>query len=79
MEAIDDIRNLLISKLMTIKDRDILSAIDTLISSSVQNQKIELSEEQILMLKMSEEDIKNGRVITQEELFEKERLWLKNR
>ncbi len=79
MEAIDDIRNLLISKLMTIKDRDILSAIDTLISSSVQNQKIELSEEQILMLKMSEEDIKNGRVITQEELFQKERLWLKNR
>ena len=79
MEAIDDIRNILISKLMTVKDRDILTAIDKLISSSVQNQKIELSEEQILMLKMSEEDIKNGRVITQEELFQKERMWLKNR
>jgi len=76
MAAIDDARNLLISKLMAIQDQDILSAIDKLVSSSIEGQKTVLTEEQVLMLKMSEDDIKNGRVISQEALFEKERKWL---
>lgn len=76
MAAIDDIRNILISKLMTIQDQDILSAIDKLISSSVKDQKTKLTEEQVMMLKMSEDDIQNGRIITQEDLFQKERMWL---
>jgi len=76
MAAIDDIRNILISKLMTIQDQDILSAIDKLISSSVKDQKTKLTEEQVMMLKMSEDDIQSGRIITQEDLFQKERMWL---
>ena len=76
MARVDNIRNALISKLLTIKDQDILSAIDRLVTSSTKEQKVELTEEQILMLKMSEDDIKNGKVISQNELFEKERAWL---
>lgn len=76
MATVDSIRNSLISKLLTIKDQSILSAIDKLISSSTIDQKVELSEEQFTMLKMSDDDIKNNRVISQEKLFERERQWL---
>ena len=76
MAAVDNIRNSLISKLLTIKDQDILFAIDKLISSSTKDMKVELSEEQILLLNMSEDDIQNGNLISHEELFEREREWL---
>ncbi|MEX2596390.1 MAG: hypothetical protein WEC59_05605 [Salibacteraceae bacterium] len=76
MATVDNIRNTLISKLLTIQDQDILSAIDKLITSSTKGKKGELTEEQTLMLKMSEDDIQNGRVISQDELFEQERAWL---
>lgn len=76
MAAVDNIRNSLISKLLTIKDQDILFAIDKLISSSTKDMKVELSEEQILLLNMSEDDIQNGNLISHEELFERERAWL---
>mgnify|MGYP004078944453 FL=1 len=69
-------RNSLISKILTIKDKSILTAIEDLVNSSSKNQKVELTEEQILMLEMSEKDIKEGNVISQEELFKREREWL---
>lgn len=76
MAAVDNIRNSLISKILTIKDKSILTAIEDLVNSSSKNQKVELTEEQILMLEMSEKDIKEGNVISQEELFKREREWL---
>lgn len=39
--------------------------------------KIQLSEEQILMLDMSENDILNGKLTSQEELDKKDLEWLK--
>ena len=39
---------------------------------------IKLTDEQKLMLQMSEEDIKFGRVLSQEELDKQDREWLKN-
>ncbi|MAZ27946.1 MAG: hypothetical protein CL868_12830 [Cytophagaceae bacterium] len=76
MAAVDNMRNSLISKILTIKDKSILTAIEDLVNSSSKNQKVELTEEQILMLEMSEKDIKEGNVISQEELFKREREWL---
>jgi ribulose-5-phosphate 4-epimerase/fuculose-1-phosphate aldolase len=76
MASIEHLRNNLISKLMTIRDQKILTAIEQLIITSDSKQKVELTEEQMLMLEMSEEDIKEGRTISQEELFTKERQWL---
>lgn len=61
---------------MTIRDQKMLNAIEQLIIASDSKQKVELTEEQMLMLEMSEEDIKEGRTISQEELFTKERQWL---
>jgi ribulose-5-phosphate 4-epimerase/fuculose-1-phosphate aldolase len=76
MASIEHLRNNLISKLMTIRDQKMLTAIEQLIITSDSKQKVELTEEQMLMLEMSEEDIKEGRTISQEELFTKERQWL---
>jgi hypothetical protein len=76
MASIEHLRNNLISKLMTIRDQKMLTAIEELITTSDSKQKVELTEDQMLMLEMSEEDIKEGRTISQEELFTKERQWL---
>jgi hypothetical protein len=73
MASIEHLRNNLISKLMTIRDQKMLTAIEELITTSDSKQKVELTEDQMLMLEMSEEDIKEGRTISQEELFTKER------
>lgn len=40
-------------------------------------EKIQLSEEQLLMLNMSENDILNGRLTSQEELDKTDLEWLK--
>lgn len=76
MATVDSIRNTLISKLLTIKDQSVLAAIDKLISSSVKDQQVEVTAEQMLMLEMSSDDLKHNRVISQEELFESEKKWL---
>lgn len=79
MNAADNIRNNIIDKLLTISNIDYLSALYQLISSSkIDEEKIQLSETQILMLNMSEEDIKNNRVVSQEQLDKSDLEWLKN-
>ena len=78
MSAVDNLRNSLISKLLAIKDQELLSAIDKLLSKSAKDQKVSLSKEQIQMLQLSDEDLENDRLIPQERLFERERQWLKD-
>jgi hypothetical protein len=79
VETVDNIRNSLISKLLQIKDQDILSALDKLVSASSGDAKVDLTAEQLEMLKMGNEDFENGKVISQSELFERERKWLGER
>ena len=63
----EKIRNRLIDKILSIKNKDFLEALDKLISSSSSEPEIvELTNEQRTMLEMSEQDIKNGRLISQE-------------
>jgi len=76
MANVDNLRNMLISKILTISDQGVLKALDKILTSSTRNQKVELTEEQLYMLKMSDEDIERGQVISQEELFRRERKWL---
>ena len=77
MKTIDNIRNSLIDKLQTINNKDFLEAIDKLISTSMINSEdIELTEEQITMLEMSENDIKKGNVISQEAMNKRNLEWL---
>lgn len=77
MAIVDKIRSGLIDKILTIKNKDFLLALDNLISSSsTDNEIVELTEEQKEMLKMSEEDIKNGRLISQEAMDKRNIEWL---
>ncbi|MDR9447341.1 MAG: hypothetical protein RI519_06400 [Balneolaceae bacterium] len=77
MDTVDKIRNGLIDKILSIKDRDVLVALNTLISSEAKEDDIiELSSDQKKMLELSEEDIKHGRLISQEAMDKRNLEWL---
>lgn len=78
MSTTDILRNNIIDKLLTINDKDYLSALYQLVNSSFGDSDIvKLSEEQILMLQLSDEDIKNGKLISQSQLDRNDLQWLK--
>lgn len=78
METVDNIRNGIVDKLLTISNKDYLIALFQVLKNSTSEQDIvKLSEEQILMLNLSESDIKNGRLIPQNQLDKTDQEWLK--
>jgi hypothetical protein len=78
MNRADILRNNIIDKLLTISNKDYLLALYQLVeSSAVDNDIVKLSDEQILMLKLSDKDIEAGRIISQEELDKSDMQWLK--
>lgn len=80
MAQIDAIRNGIIDKLLAISDKEYLTAIFKLLDSSDKtNHPISLSSEQKLMLELSENDLKEGKIITQEELDKKDLEWLRSK
>ncbi|HUH46310.1 MAG TPA: hypothetical protein VLZ54_04085 [Arenibacter sp.] len=77
MATIDKIRNGLIDKILTIRNKEFLEALDKIISSSTSDTEIvQLSDEQKQMLQMSEDDIANGRLISQSEMDKRNLEWL---
>lgn len=77
MATIDNIRNGLIDKILSIKDKDFLEVLDKLISSNASESEIvELTTDQKIMLEMSEQDIKNGKLISQEAMDKRNLEWL---
>jgi archaellum component FlaF (FlaF/FlaG flagellin family) len=77
MATVDNIRNELIDKILSIKNKDFLQALDHLItSSSSSNELVDLTNEQKVMLEMSEEDIKNGNLISQDAMNKRNLEWL---
>lgn len=76
MTAVDTLRNQIIGKLLTISDKSYLSAINTIVKEQSVTDIVELSEEQKIMLQMSEDDIENGRFILESELNKKDLKWL---
>ena len=78
MAAADNIRNSIIDKLLTITNKDYLSALYQLVQkSSVDNDVVKLSDEQLLMLKLSDSDIENNRLIAQDQLDKNDLEWMK--
>jgi len=77
MATVDKIRNGLINKILSIKNKDFLKALDKVISSSASDSEIvELTNEQKIMLEMSEQDIKNGELISQDAMDKRNFEWL---
>jgi hypothetical protein len=78
MNRIDILRDSIIDKLLTISNKDYLTELYQLINkSSVDTDVVELSEEQKIMLQLSEHDIQNGNLISQVELDKSDLKWLK--
>jgi len=77
MATVDKIRTGLIDKILSIRNKDFLEALDNLISSSKSESKIvELTNEQKAMLEMSENDIKAGKLISQDAMNKRNLEWL---
>lgn len=77
MDTTDILRNNIIDKLLTIDNKDYLSALYELINSSkVSQDRVSLTDEQTLMLQLSDLDIKNGELISQEQLDKDDLQWL---
>ena len=67
MATVDNIRNGLIDKILSIKDKDFLEALDKIITSTTSESDIvTLTNEQKTLLEMSEQDVKNVELISQE-------------
>ncbi|AWW31383.1 hypothetical protein DN752_15340 [Echinicola strongylocentroti] len=79
MTTVDQIRNGLIGKILAIEDRDLLKALDKVVSASSVQSKIELTVEQEAMLEMSERDIENNELISQEAMDKRNMEWLAER
>jgi hypothetical protein len=78
MKTTDIIRNNIIDKLLTITNKDYLSALYQLVkTSSVDKDTVKLTEEQVLMLQLSDKDIKSGKLISQSQLDKDDLQWLK--
>lgn len=78
MNQADILRNNIIDKLLTISNKDYLAALFQLVdNSSVDKDIIKLSEEQILMLQLSDKDIAEGRLSAQEDVDKNDMKWLK--
>ncbi len=79
MTATDHIRNSIIDKLLTITNKDYLASLYQLVDKSGEEEEIiHLSDAQLLMLNMSDEDIKNNRVISHGEADKRDLQWLKS-
>ena len=77
MATVEKIRSGLIDKILSIKNRDFLEALDKLISASTSETEIvDLTNEQKNMLEMSEQDIKSGNLISQEAMDKRNLEWL---
>lgn len=77
MATVNTLRNTLIDKIQSIKNKDFLVALNKLIDSNTSESEIvKLTEEQLRMLEMSELDIKNGKLISQEAMNKRNLEWL---
>lgn len=78
MTTTDQIRNGIIEKLLTISNQDYLTALFQLVKNSATDKDVvNLSEEQIVMLKLSDKDITKNKVIPQAQLDKSDLKWLK--
>ncbi|NDI98595.1 hypothetical protein GWA97_05870 [Flavobacterium sp. LaA7.5] len=77
MEAIDNIKNGLIDRILATQNEKLLQAISTIFESAKTEEIVTLTPEQVEMLQMSEDDIANGRLISEDDLKASEPEWLR--
>lgn len=76
MTTLDTIKNQLIDKILLTKNEQLLKAIDTIFNSSKSEEKLSIDTYQLEMLMMSKADIKNGDIISEEDLRKEDSEWM---
>ncbi len=76
MTTLNSIKNRLIDKILAARNEQFLEAIENIFVSTQKDEPISLSSEQIEMLMMSDEDIRNDNLISESELNKLDKKWL---
>ena len=76
MNALENIKNSLIDRILATRNEQLLEAIKNIFDSTQSEEIISLSTEQIEMLSMSEKDIEDGKLISESELSKRDSKWL---
>ncbi len=79
MTKVQSIKKGISDKLQKIEDKDFLLFLEEIIGSYSATNTSSITKEQEEMLRLSEEDVKYGRTITQEDLQDKTSKWLQKR
>lgn len=74
--SIEKIKNKLIDRILVTKNEKLLLAIDTIFKSTQSDEKLALNSHQIEMLLMSENDIKQGHLISETDLEKTDSEWM---
>jgi hypothetical protein len=77
MTSLENVKHKLIDHILTIQNEEFLKAIITIFDFANLEERVTLSPEQIEMLRMAQEDIANGRLISDEDLKASDPDWLK--
>ncbi len=75
MKAINTLKTSLIDKILTIENQELLEALQILVNST-SDEKVKFTDAQKTMLQMSEDDVKYGRLTSQENLDKEDMAWL---
>jgi len=76
MTNIDTVKNRLIDKILVSKNEQLLLAIENIFASTQKDEVISFSSEQLELLMMSEQDIKDGKLISESDLDKFDEEWL---
>ena len=77
MNALENIKNSLIDRILATRNEQLLQAIKNIFDSTQSEDSIALSTEQIEMLSMSEKDIEDDKLVSESELSKRDSKWLK--
>ena len=76
MNALENIKNSLIDRILASRNEQLLEAIKNIFDSNPSEEMVSLTTEQREMLAMSENDIENGKLVSEAELSERDSKWL---
>lgn len=77
MTALEKLKNRLIDRIMLSNNEDLLDALEKILNSTQAQETRELTSEQIEMLRLSQNDINNNRLISEADLQEQDEEWMR--
>lgn len=76
MTTLDSIKNRLIDRILVARNEELLTAIENIFNSTQNEEQLALNSVQIEMLMMSEKDIENDDLISEDDLNTSDSKWM---